>query len=235
MENKTKSLFDPKVVLGLFIIILGGALLLRNMNIIGYVNVWEWWPVILISIGLGYLIKPQEKRQNFTGGFLVFFGAVFLLNNLDVIDVDFRDIWPFMLIMVGTLIIRSTLWKGNRGVASSDTVNLSLILGGGDHFISSENFKGGSITAIMGGGSIDLHNCTMVEDEVDIEVFAFWGGFDLRVPEQWEVVFKGMPILGGMENKTRTTYKTDAGEFQAGSKKLIIRGVAIMGGIEVKN
>ena len=42
---------------------------------------------------------------------------------------------------------------------------------------------------------------------------------------------KAMPILGGLENKARSTVRDSALPVQ----ELVIRGTAIMGGIEIKN
>jgi len=35
-----------------------------------------------------------------------------------------------------------------------------------------------------------------------LDVFAFWGGVEVRVPRDWTVVMKGTPILGGFTDKT---------------------------------
>jgi hypothetical protein len=54
-----------------------------------------------------------------------------------------------------------------------------------------------------------------------------WGGIVLRVPPDWSVVVTGMPILGGIEDKSVPP--------MAQSKRLVIDGYVIMGGIEIKN
>ena len=58
--------------------------------------------------------------------------------------------------------------------------------------------------------------------------FAFWGGIEIRVPEDWEVQVKGTAILGGYGDETRTI----EGD---GRKVLVVTGTAIMGGVEIKN
>jgi hypothetical protein len=59
-------------------------------------------------------------------------------------------------------------------------------------------------------------------------VFAMWGGIEIRVPDDWTVVSRVTPVLGGFDDKTRPSPG-------AGAHRLVIRGFAIMGGIEVKN
>ncbi len=55
-----------------------------------------------------------------------------------------------------------------------------------------------------------------------------WGGIELRVPEDWTVELRGTPLLAGFVDKTRQpSVPTE--------KRLVIRGVALMGGVEIKN
>jgi len=229
MENRCKSIFDAKVIFGIAIIIAGLILFLENMGVIGYVNLWDWWPVLLILLGVGQLAQPKECRQTWTGVVLIGVGLLFLGNNLDVLDFGFRHLWPLILILIGLSILRHTVWDRKQAPQGNDFVNLSFILGGGDHNYSTQNLRGGKITAIMGGGSIDLRDTGFPGDNTEFEVFAFWGGFDITVPKDWSVNVQVTPIMGGIENKVRTSVEAQSG------KTLIIRGTVIMGGVEVKN
>ncbi len=235
-EAPPRTMFDTRAIIGLFIIIAGVVYLLRNLGIDLGLNVWEWWPIILILIGLGQVLQPQESRQIAAGGFLIILGVAFMLNNLDIIDFDFRMIWPLILIFVGYSILRKNTWLGRRIDPSSDFVNLAFILGGGEHRFSTQDLKGGKITAIMGGGTIDLTGADFKQEEIALDVFAMWGGIEIRVPETWQVNMTGVPLLGGMDNKTiRSVNASPHTDFRSKPKKLIIRGTAIMGGVEVKN
>jgi predicted membrane protein len=220
MENRCKSIFDAKVIFGLAIIILGLVMFLENLGIICYV---------LILLGIGQLAQPRECRQPWTGIVLIAIGVLFLGNNLEFFYFRFRDFWPLILILIGLSILRHTVWNKKDIPKSNDFVNLSFILGGGDHNYSTKNLQGGKITAIMGGGSIDLRDTNFPEDKVEFDVFAFWGGFDITVPRDWSVNVQVTPIMGGIENKVRPDAE------QHGGKTLVIRGTVIMGGVEVKN
>lgn len=229
MENRCKSIFDARIIFGLAITAVGVVLFLENLDIIGYVNVWEWWPLLLILLGVGQLVQPRECRQTWSGIILLVLGVLFLGNNLDFFYFRFSDLWPLLLIFIGIAILRQKVWAAKKFINTPDFIYLSFILGGGDHIFSSQHLQGGKITAIMGGGSIDLREAQFDGESIEIDVFAFWGGFDITVPKDWQVNIQATPILGGVENKTRPLLE------KTPLKKLIVRGSIIMGGVEVKN
>lgn len=100
------------------------------------------------------------------------------------------------------------------------------VLGGGSRGNNSRSFQGGELTAVLGGWDVDLRQAA-IDGEAVIDVFALCGGIEIRVPEDWTIVGRVTPVLGGFEDKTRAP--------QGATHRLIIRGIAIMGGIEVKN
>jgi predicted membrane protein len=231
MEDKVKVVFDVRLVIGLVIICAGLLFLLQNMGYLTAIDVWDFWPVAPILIGINMLARPREFRQPLGGLILILIGLLFLLNNLDIIPYDIGDLWPFILILVGIFVIKSALFRTTgKTPASSDYINLSFVLGGGDFRFNTPNFKGGKVDAIMGGGMIDLREADFKEDEVLFESFVLWGGVEIRVPEHWQVNVQGSPLLGGMDNKTSYV---DSGTKPA--KRLTIKATTIMGGLEIKN
>jgi hypothetical protein len=50
---------------------------------------------------------------------------------------------------------------------------------------------------------------------------------EILAPREWSVVLQGTPVLGGFEDKTAPPRES--------GPRLIVRGVAIMGGVEIKN
>jgi predicted membrane protein len=114
----------------------------------------------------------------------------------------------------------------DKDAGSTDTVNAMAILGACQRRASSSNFRGGEVTALMGGCEIDLRECSMSGEAV-ITVFAMMGGITIKVPIDWQVEMEGVPILGGFEDKTVVA--------KDHSKRLVVRGYAIMGGLEIRN
>ena len=95
--------------------------------------------------------------------------------------------------------------------------------------MSSQAFEGGELTSIMGGYELDLRQADIpAGGEAVLEVFSLMGGGSIRVPEDWAVDAEVTPFMGGVSVATHTK-NPEAG------KRLRIKGLAVMGGIEVRN
>jgi hypothetical protein len=122
--------------------------------------------------------------------------------------------------------------RDETGVAETrrpgeNVVNAFVIMGGITRRLSSQDFKGGTVVAIMGGAKVDLRSASIAQGEAAIDVLAFWGGIEIRVPDDWIIVPQVFPFMGGFDDKT--------GSRPAGARKrLVVRGLAFMGGVEVK-
>jgi Cell wall-active antibiotics response 4TMS YvqF/Domain of unknown function (DUF5668) len=114
-----------------------------------------------------------------------------------------------------------------RVTDSHSTMSAVAILGAVTRGNNSRSFRGANLVAIMGGLEIDLRNAAIDGDAV-IDVFAMWGGIEIRVPQDWIVSSQVVPLMGGVEDKTRPPQGATA-------HRLALRGAAFMGGIEIKN
>jgi predicted membrane protein len=153
-------------------------------------------------------------------------GVAFLLVSLG--RMSFGGVWALVLFLVGANIA----WKALRPVPlpkdADSMIDLMQFMGGTKTVVTTTDFKGGQATAVMGGCEIDLRHASMPEGRVAvIDTFAFWGGIEIRAPDDWEIVTQGTAALGGFVNNARS---------QPGSKRrLVVTGLAVMGGVEVKN
>ena len=80
---------------------------------------------------------------------------------------------------------------------------------------------------------MDLSRAGTKLDEVVIEANALLGGVELRVPPDWDVVVRGMGILGGYEDGTRPP--VNVGTAGVKRPRLIVTGQALLGGVNVQN
>lgn len=228
--NQPAVRLTPHLMFGLMIILIGVVFTLDNLNIAHAEDYLRFWPAGLIAIGLAKLWQVRHDQGSAIGGVLfTLIGSWMLLDTLDYIDVSFIDFWPLLLVFVGGMIV----WQGIRGRqqrlggTTNDTINAVAILSGVNRGSNSTAFKGGELTAFMGGCEVDLRNAAINGDAV-IDVFAMWGGIEIRVPENWTVIGRVTPLMGGVEDHTRAPQAATA-------HRLTIRGMVIMGGIEIKN
>lgn len=220
----------PQLVMGLLIIALGVLFTLDKLGIADADMYLRYWPVGLIAIGLTKLWQVRDGMGGAFGG-LVFTlaGLWLLLEQTAVIRISFWEMWPLLLVLFGAYLVWQGLSGRRRltGVDTTSTISATAILGGVLRRNNSRNFRGGDLTAVMGGCEIDLRQASINGDAV-MEIFAMWGGIEIRVPEDWTVISRVTPLLGGVDDKTRPPQGTTA-------HRLTLRGFAIMGGVEVKN
>jgi predicted membrane protein len=236
MKGEQGHVLNPKLVIGLAIILIGALALLANLGFDTDIGIWDYWPVILILIGLSMIFQPAEYRNAFVGSVFVVIGILFLLDNFYIIDFGFNLLWPVLLILIGIAIVRHGVGAGRGALLDAEHINLMAVLGGGDYNYTSRSLKGGRIFAFMGGAKLNLTEADILDDSMVIDVFAMMGGVEIIVPVGWQVNMHGVPILGGMENKTSSkSVDGKAAAPTAPDKRLIIKGIAIMGGVEVKN
>jgi hypothetical protein len=223
-----------QLILGFIVIALGVLYTLQNLGILYAHDYTRYWPALLILYGLSRIVQCDAVPQKIWGGFWVFVGTIWLSNKLDFIYVDIFDFWPLILVALGLSLIwgtsrrRGAIFGGGAVEDSNSTLNAFALLGGFKRSNDAQDFRGGEATAILGGCEIDLRRASIKEGEAVLHLVAIMGGVELRVPEDWSVVMQGVPILGGFEDKTRSIGPES-------TKRLIVRGYAVMGGVEVKN
>jgi len=218
-----------QLLLGLLVIVVGVLFTLENLGAVDAHDYVRFWPVALIAVGALKLWQSQGGGGAFAGLLFILGGTWLLLESLEIVTVRLRELWPILLVLVGA----SMVWRGMYGrqeradTDSTATVSAVALLGGINRGNNSPAFRGGDLTAVMGGCVIDLRQAA-IDGEAVIDVFVMWGGIEIRVPENWSVSGRVIPILGGYEDKTRPPQG-------ATTHRLVVRGFAIMSGIEIKN
>jgi len=244
-------------VIGLIIILIGFGLLMNTMSIFPFFPfLWLfhrfWLPAMFF--GIGALLISRRKGQNGIGGGLVFIvlGFFFFLGALNIWDFSARRwIGPAILIWIGVaLLMRSQrprsipppvdnlkddsqdrFQRRPPGVEqftdSRDSIHATVILGAFNRRCPSQNFRGGDLTAIMGGGKLDLREAQIQEKEAVLDIFTLMGGIEIQIPAGWIVEPRFTPILGGYQDRTTRVSQSN--------QRLVINGTAIMGGITIFN
>ena len=125
--------------------------------------------------------------------------------------------------MVGLALLTRFGSRGHDG----ETINSAVIWWGSERRTRSQNFRGGSLSAIMGGIAVDLRQAGLT-DRADISVFVLFGGVEIKVPPTWRVRVSGLPLVGGWDDSTQPPADPHAPELN-------VHVTSIMGGAEIKN
>lgn len=223
-----------QVVLGLLVIAMGLLFLLDNLDILDIHRAFSFWPMVFVIVGAVKLCDTQTRGGTLLGAGLIGVGVLMMLDRMGIIRFSWSAVWPLALIGLGAYLV-SKAWRGRHGVvhgiagdgaAQEELLDITAVLAGFERRVATQSFRGGEITAVMGGCSLDMRGAS-IQGEAVINVFAFWGGVTIKCPPDWTVELQGTPILGGFEEKTIAPPDN--------AKRLVIRGYAIMGGVEVRN
>jgi hypothetical protein len=222
---------STRLVFGLLVVALGVILLLDQLGVADASVILRWWPALTLAYGLMLLTGICSRRSPIAGILVSFFSGWLLLERLDILHRSPWDLWPLVLVVIGAAMVIAALRGHGSAVAAergASTLRAFALFSGAGRKVVSEDFRGGEITAIMGGHDVDLRPAKIAEGPAVIDVFIWWGGVDLRVPEDWKVTNEALALLGGVDDKTRAP----EGEVKG---HLVIRGLIVMGGMDVRN
>jgi predicted membrane protein len=226
--QKVKS----RIVVGIILVLMGIVYLLRNYDIFLFPVDFLTWEYFFILFGLLLFVLSDNK----TAG--IVFLAIGLFNLVP-------GLWPLIFVIIGLYIImkrkgsRSSYHKkdfqGDPNISASENSNDFLedvnIFGGGTKIINTDNFKGGSVVSIFGGSDINLMGSKLADGEQSLEVTAIFGGSTLIIPSEWKVELDVISIFGGFGDKRRK----DPNIVYDQNKVLVVKGLVLFGGGEIKN
>jgi hypothetical protein len=220
MQTEPRPAITPQLVIGIFITLFGLALTIERLALVSPGHLRLFWPLALITLGIALLIRRQDSRGRFWGGFWVVAGSWLMLHAVGVITVGPGElIVPLIFILIGGTMVSRTLWgrpsppartpggtipgsaEAGRssmlpgapfaGVPNSDPsgrVSLFTIMGEAKRASSDKPFRGGEMTAIMGGCVLDLRQAEITPgDRVVLNVLAVMAGHEIWVPQGWVV------------------------------------------------
>jgi predicted membrane protein len=245
---------NERIIFGSIVIIAGIILVLRNTGF-PFPSFLFSWPMILIAIGVFSAIK--DKFTNNTWWILIALGTFFLVSR-EFPDLELGDFfWPAIVIAIGlSILLGKSTWLINKtkrsdssstnssfqpaesigtnesndttGSKGEDVLDAAAIFGVVKKNIYSKNFKGGELVSVFGGTEVNLMHADFT-GEMKLEIVNVFGATTLFVPSHWQIRTEAAAILGAIEDKRRepTAIQTD--------KVLIIEGVVLFGGIDIKS
>jgi len=232
--------------MGALIVIVLGVLLLLNQNgILRFEDIWRMWPLVFVA---GGAVRLSQSGQNakMVGGLMMVIGAVLELAEFHLIPYRVWDLWPVGIIAIGLLMLWRSIAPREYGEETRDTTwdrsqckrvvfqraqapeHLS-IFGGGERRFSTDDFTRADVLAVFGGYKLDLRKAAMKGSSAKVEAVALFGGVEILVPENWNVVVRGVGIFGGYGDETHHPHSGQS------APELIVEGVALFGGVTIKN
>ena len=224
---------NPGIIPALAVIAVGVLFLLNNLNVFYLHDIWRFWPVALLAVGLAKLVDSQSDSDRTAGIVLTIVGGIFLAKNLGILYLSWRDFWPLILIGAGVLMLWNRLYTPSRplsGGSPEGVLNVHAVFGGVERKVTSDDFRGGHVSAMFGGIDLNLRKAGMRGESAIVDISAVFGGVELKVPANWIVVVEGSSIFGGFSDKS-----AQPAPDMPGVKRLFVRGSAVFGGVDIKN
>ncbi len=228
-----------RLVIGVLLIIAGLILMLKKATVLPEPldhfidDILFSWQMLLIAIGVVTLIGSDNKTP---GIVLISVGGFFMIPELftDFFR-SFNFFWPALFIVIGVVLLVNSKRIGKKldysTTNKTDYIDYTNIFSGAERQLITENFQGGKITSIFGGGEVDLTRSSLAPGENIIEITCIFGGTTIIVPESWSVILDITPILGGFSDAR----KIRGDVIKDNTRTLIIRGTVIFGGGEIKS
>ncbi|HOO84197.1 MAG: hypothetical protein JW735_11075 [Prolixibacteraceae bacterium] len=227
---------------GFILLLIGVAMILGRSGILDY-EIYDFlmsWKMLLVAIGAYVFISGNRGA----GIIVMGLGAFFMLPDI------FRDyhqikryFWPSIILLVGLAVMFGDRKKKHFSKdhyrrftesipnANSDYFDETIIFGGREINMSSSALIGGRSTAIFGGMEIDLRQCQISPEGCKIDLTTMFGGNVVKVPNDWTILNKVTTIFGGYSDLRIK----DPSYAPNPAKTIILTGVCIFGGTEVRN
>ncbi len=238
-KNKTpgRNRNDRRLGVGIVFIFIGAVLILSNLGILPQVlrhHIFSW-QMILIAIGLFSVVNNRNKTF---GLIMIIVGVFFLLPGIFGFSRQmWHMFWPAIFLIIGAYILfRRRIDPDDMetidGTANDEDVIDDLnIFSGSKRTITSANFIGGKVTSFFGGSEYNMLGANISERRAVLDVLTIFGGTKILVPTDWQVQIDVISIFGGYTDKRNALPPVQT----SADKILIIKGLVIFGGGEVRN
>jgi len=205
-------------------LIWGGILIIVGILFLGNSMSWwdaniffkGWWTLFIIVPSIKGLIK-KEWVSSILG---LAIGIMLLLASREYIAWKMVGelFIPVVLITIGLSLVIKPKTKKTKN--DEDNTYIGIFSGCEEKLKQLENNT--KVIAVFGGVDLDLTDVN-IKENTSIECITVFGGIDIKLPKNVNVITKGVPIFGGIENKNH----------QNGEVTITIKYVSIFGGIDL--
>ena len=132
--------------------------------------------------------------------------------------------------VVNTVVGMVLNWRFLNQQIGEGEINAVAVSGRAEEKVTSTDFRGGYLRAVMGGAILGLSESTIEDPPATIEMTVVMGGAEITVPEGWKVRVDTGSILGGVHGAYMHGV-SDEGELP----DLVLTGKVVMGGVAIKH
>ena len=223
------------VLWGLILVAVGVIFALKAFGVEIEVLFAGWWTLFIIVPCAIELITDKNKIASLVG---LLFGVALLLAARDIIEYSmiWKLIFPAALVVIGIYIIYRTLvhkkelpvvtTENRSGRPGNHGPEYAATFSGERVNFDGQIFTGTSLNAVFGSVTCDLRNA-VIENDVEIEATAVFGGIDILLPPGVRVNVKSTSFFGDVDNHVKNTADITAPTVH-------INSTCIFGGIDVK-
>jgi predicted membrane protein len=234
------SRLTGRLVWGIIFLGLGAAWTLDNLGLVDSDAIVRWWPLLLVAFGLAKLTGLGARRSVFAGTLYLVAGGWLTLYAMGLVRNGIGGLWPLALIVIGGRFVMHAMGKpapllvhghGHRKetIDPEGRVKMDVAMATVQSRVRPGDFRGGVINAVMGSVELDLRDAVLGPERNELETNGVMAGLVIIVPRGWRVVSEVSCFMASVEDHTEKTSAATPGGA------LVLRGTALMAGIEIKH
>ena len=242
----------PNLIFAICMILAGIVLFLANLGLLPIRDIWSYWPMVFVAVGLGKVAGARRHGGILIGAVFILLGVLFTLINTGVFRLQIHDgSWPLSLVFLalgvaglakvldgGQILpqrfaMRSPQDLAGRSISqdTSSVVQNFAFMASVVRRVESVSLQGGGLTSFFGSIDLDLRKSILPPGSgpISMDANAILGSIKLRIPEAWRVTWNGVQVMGSFEDKTIPQLAV------TGAPQLVLSGYVFMGSIEVES
>ena len=107
MDSFDSPRFRGSLIAGTILLAVGLLFLLNNFDFIYLGPIKNFWPLIVIAIGVTKFLTAEHPVERRKGGWWMLIGLWLLVSTVHLYGFSFHNSWPLLLIVLGI----NSIWK----------------------------------------------------------------------------------------------------------------------------
>lgn len=220
-----------RAIWGIILVAAAVIIALNSFDVIDFDIFFDgWWTLFII---IPCFVGLFEKGDRVGNAFGLLLGVCLLLAAQDIVDFDifWKLLIPMIIAYVGIKMVFSSFKNKREHLntckikADGKEINRGVaVFCGTEMDYSNTVFNGANLVACFGGVDCDLRNA-IIENDCTIKVTVAFGGIDIMVPDNVNVVNNIPCVFGGTDVKNSNSNAEHT---------IYIDGFCAFGGIDVK-